>query len=100
MVNTCNRVELYVEGPASRRSNRSRANSLGNTLVRRSGPYLPAPRMNEDAARTFLGRSRSRVDGGGREIAAGAGSIDGWKEGTVAPSLERLFRAASRVFDR
>ena len=100
VVNTCNRVELYVEGPDEQKVKEVTRQFIGEHV----GEVLPdqtfpAPRMNEDAARHLFS-----VAVGLESMVVGESEIAGQvrravstarKEGTVAPSLERLFRAAS-----
>lgn len=100
VVSTCNRVELYVEGPDEQKIQQVTRQfiweHIGDGLPDQT---FPAARLNDEAARHLFS-----VAVGLESMVVGESEIAGQvrravsnarKEGTVAPSLDRMFRAAS-----
>lgn len=105
VLSTCNRVELYAEGSNERELHHAARDFLTAHLadaLPRTG--LPEPRFNADAARHLFAVSvglesmvvgETEIAGQVRRAAA-----DARDNGTVSPSLERLFRAATAAARR
>lgn len=102
MLSTCNRVELYVDGPDPQRADHAARTFLSEHL----GEDLPVagfpePRVDEHAARHLFSVAvglesmvlgESEIAGQVRRAVATARN-----EQTVTPALDRLFRAATKA---